>query len=350
MAKREKKETSFELHKLLQLVAAIAIIVGIILVITLVINPMIKYGKATAALEQGEYQKAIELFGQLGKYRDSLECKVQAEMLYSYEQGIDITDTDTPKTEEEKETSYLRAKSYISNKKYDKAAAILRNLIGYKDSAELLEPYKFFGLSAGDTLTMGAWEQDNDRANGSEAISWSVVNVAEDHMVLLADSILECMAYDENGSSDWSASTVRAFLNGDFYDKAFTAEEKGVIGKRTTVTEDNPDYKTKSGSECKDSVILLSIDEYRVYMSKADSKKAAEASEYAKKRGCHDYVKEKGGEELHGSWFWLRSAGYASGYAAICYSDGEVGSGGQLTTAKLGVRPAIIINLVAPEN
>ncbi len=341
----DKKSKKNEITKYLQLAAAVAIVVAIVILINHVIKPMLKYSDATGAMDQGEYAKAIKLFDELGNYKESKSLAKQARMLYAYEHGESIGEDDEEKIDDgDKENSYLRAKSYISNDKYDKAASILRLLGDYKDSKALLEPIKYYGLSVGDSITFGSYTQDE---NGKAPLEWLVVSVDEENMILLTKKVIDFMPFDESGSGAWSTSSLRTFLNGDFYNDAFSAEEKAAIGSHTSVSEDNPEYESSAGKDSTDKVFLLNIQEYSSMMAKAGGRQPAKATAYALKKGCHEYTKEKNKTKIVGSWFWLRSTGFTGSYNAICYSDGEISYGGQLSGISLGVRPAISIKLGA---
>ena len=343
----DKKKLKSELKKYIQLAISLAIIVGIILVITLVIKPMIKYVSANSALDQGDYAKAITLFEELGGYKDSLELKKQAETSLELELSGGMKDDEIP--ENEKDSYYLRAKSYIDNGKFGKAAAILRKLGDYKDSATLLEKYKLYVLAPGDSVEMGKWTQDVNSAGGPKPLSWTVVEVTEDYVALLCDVIIDSREFDVKGGSAWDNSSLRSFLNNDFYSTAFTAEEKKLILKGKTVTDENPNYKGVYGSDCTDNVFVPSIQEFKSYMTKVEGKAHAKATKYALGKGLHEYTKESGGVEITGSWFWLRSGGFAKGYVAHCYADGDISYGGEESDVKIGVRPVIKIELLGAD-
>jgi len=95
-------------------------------------------------------------------------------------------------------------------------------------------------VQAGDFVTMGVYEQDNNLENGKEPILWSVTARAGDKLYLRSLYVLEALPW--NSTTDpsqsyaekarWDNSTVRAWLNGEFYDAAFSEEEK----KRIVVT------------------------------------------------------------------------------------------------------------------
>ncbi len=343
----DKKKLKSEIKKYIQLAISLAIIVAIILVITLGIKPWIKYISANTALDQGEFEKAIELFDELGDYKDSKELLAEAQKSLEIAQNGGALEEEIP--EGEKESYYLRAKSYIQDKNYANAAAILKQLGDYKDTKELLEKYKLYFLAPGDVLEMGKWTFYTGATSGKKVISWTVVEVKEDFAVLLCDNIIECMAFDTKGGSAWDASSLRTFLNGDFYEGAFSAEEKALILKSTTVTEENPNYEGAYGKDCSDNVFVPSIQEFKTYMTKVEGKAYAKATEYALAKGLHEYTKESGGTQITGSWFWLRSAGFAKGYVAHCYADGDISYGGDESDVTIGVRPAIKIKLLASD-
>lgn len=340
----DKKKLKTELKKYIQLAVSLAIIVGIILLITLGINPWIKYMSANSALDQGEYEKAIQLFEELGDYKDSADLKAQAQTSLELELNGEFKEEEIP--EGEKESYYLRAKSYIENGKFGNAAAILKQLGSYKDSATLLEKYKLYVLEPGDSIEMGKWVADVNSSYGPKALNWTVVEVKEDHVVLLCDSIIDCREFDIKGGSAWDTSSLRTFLNGEFYDGAFSAEEKKLILKSSTVTEENPNYKGVYSKDCSDNVFVPSIQEFKTYMTKVEGKSHAKATKYALGKGLHEYTKQSGETQITGSWFWLRSGGFAKGYVAHCFTDGDVSYGGEESDVTLGVRPAIKIELL----
>lgn len=340
----DKNKLKTELKKYIQLVISLAIIIAIVLLITLKIKPMIKYSSANSALDQGDYARAIQLFEELGDYSDSKKLKEQAEIALDLEINGTKAEDDIP--ESEKESYYIRAKAYIEESNFKNAAAILRRLGDYKDSKDLLEKYKLYVLVPGDSVNMGKWKSEANSTGAPKPLTWTAVEVQDEFVVLLCDSIIDCRAFDENGGSAWDASTLRSFLNGEFYQDAFTSEEKALILKSATVTEENPNYSGTYGKECSDSVFVPSIQEFKNYMTKVENKAFAKATDYALGKGLHEYTKQSGGVEITGSWFWLRSGGFSKGYVAHCYADGDISYGGEDSNVTIGVRPAIKIKLL----
>lgn len=85
-------------------------------------------------------------------------------------------------------------------------------------------------ISVGDTITLGAYEQDNDLNNGSESIEWLVLDEKEDSYILLSNYILDVMPYNYlPGPVEWKECTLRSWLNNEFVNQAFSQDEKNMI-------------------------------------------------------------------------------------------------------------------------
>ena len=53
-------------------------------------------------------------------------------------------------------------------------------------------------LSAGEIVTFGTYEQDDDPANGAEKIEWIVIDVEEHRALLLSRYVLDAIPYNES--------------------------------------------------------------------------------------------------------------------------------------------------------
>ena len=85
-------------------------------------------------------------------------------------------------------------------------------------------------LNVGDTVYFGAYEQDGDPSNGKEEISWTVHSIENGKALLLSDVCLYSMPYNASGTDNsWTNSDLRKWLNGEFYQSAFSSAERGVI-------------------------------------------------------------------------------------------------------------------------
>ena len=88
------------------------------------------------------------------------------------------------------------------------------------------------GVAAGDTILFGAYEQDNDPDNGHELIEWIVLEVDEaNHRLWVVSRYgLDAQPYNaEAAEVTWQTCTLREWLNGTFFDTAFTPEEQVAV-------------------------------------------------------------------------------------------------------------------------
>jgi len=113
----------------------------------------------------------------------------------------------------------------------------------------------------GDIIEFGAYEQDNNTANGKEAIAWRVLAVQDGKRMLLSDKILDVVPYHDNSIDiTWGKCNLRAWLNKGFYQAAFGSAEQARILTTHVDTADYPGPLEK-GEITKDKVFLLSYQE-----------------------------------------------------------------------------------------
>jgi len=96
----------------------------------------------------------------------------------------------------------------------------------------------FWGnLQQGDVVCLGSYEQDNNLENGKEPILWAVAYRDGNRVYLRSLYTLEALPWNSKADPSqsyeeqvrWDNSTIRAWLNGEFYDTAFSREEKNFI-------------------------------------------------------------------------------------------------------------------------
>ena len=170
-----------------------------------------------------------------------------------------------------------------------------------------------------------------------EPIKWRVLQSENGEAFLLSDVILDKQAYNENDEYiTWKESSLRAWLNDKFMNRAFSDEEKEKINITEVVNKDNPVFGTKGGKNTSDKIFVLSLAEVsrkkggKKYGLLDDEMKACENSDFSKKV----------------SWWWLRSPGDDRYCAAVVNSDGWVyGDGSRVNGSDDGVRPALHLNL-----
>lgn len=215
----------------------------------------------------------------------------------------------------------------------------------------------------GDTVRFGSYEQDNDLSNGAETIEWLVLDKQDGKLLLLSKDALDAKPYNEEDEDvTWETCTLRNWLNGEFYDTAFSSEEQKRIATTKVKNEDNPEYGTEGGKDTKDKVFLLSIEEVLRYFDPdpiaEDHARYAYATRYAFENGAwiYDLDAFDCGYASTGfvysttgsSCWWLRSPGDSSRGAASVHSFGSVACGGSSAGNRIRydvVRPAFWLNL-----
>ena len=158
--------------------------------------------------------------------------------------------------------------------------------------------------------------------------NWLVLDVDDGKALIIAKSVIEQRAYHNAFEKiTWEKCDLRQYLNGEFYDSTFAADEKKLIAETNVINGDNPEYGTPGGNETTDKIFLLSIDEANNYFADDAARTAYDLS-----------------GTVH-SW-WLRSPGSDGDRAARVRDGGDAGAGGDSADrGRGGVRPALWLNL-----
>ncbi len=188
----------------------------------------------------------------------------------------------------------------------------------------------------GRTITFGRYEQ----GSGKAPIEWQILAKEGKRSLVISKYVLDARAYNKDDVAiTWAGCTLRSWLNGEFLQTAFNAEEQKKILQSTIQNPNNAQYGTNGGSSTTDRLFLLSIDEVKRYFS-SDSARQAKATSYAKSRNVNVDIYNGN------SWWWLRSPGLDSDVAADVISGGFVYEFGSLVYSEYGgLRPAFWINL-----
>lgn len=192
--------------------------------------------------------------------------------------------------------------------------------------------------NVGSNLTFGSYYKDS--SNIKEPIEWLVLKRENNKALITTKYGIECKKYNETYTNvTWETCTLRKWLNNDFYNNAFSSEEKNKLLNTKVHTPDNPKYNTKGGNDTNDKVFLLSIEEAEKYFSSNKSREC-KPTPYAKQNGA--YLDSDNGN----CWWWLRSPGLGQCRAAGVGIDGCVYYIGNCVNNDDGcVRPALWINL-----
>ena len=212
----------------------------------------------------------------------------------------------------------------------------------------------------GSIVTFGRYEQDGDKENGPEEIEWVVLDVQDGKALLLSKYGLEAKPYNtEYTDVTWETCTLRAWLNSDFLNKAFSAEEQSAI---LTTTVDNSssqgynDLNSIDGNNTQDKIFLLSYAEANRYLSvkywKEDdgnnTKSRVAPTDYAIETGAYSTDNYQTADGKPAGWWWLRMPGLSNFDAPYVHNGGSLYY--EAVFRDYGVvRPAFWLNLYAAD-
>ena len=190
----------------------------------------------------------------------------------------------------------------------------------------------------GDYVIFGSYIQDNGIP---EPIEWRILGKENGEYLLLSEKILDCQIFSDD-SNNYEESSLREWLNIDFYNTAFNDRQKQYICKSLVRNDVQSTLEEENESICQDTydnVFLLSREEANKYL---------DATIIRQKLGTN-YAMENGLwiDKFYncGQW-WLRSPCGEDSWLVYCvgsngHTDMRDDSAGECN----GVVPAIRIKL-----
>ena len=178
-----------------------------------------------------------------------------------------------------------------------------------------------YGISVGDHIRFGNYPQKN--ASDPEPVMWRVLEIKDGKALVISEYLLEPYVYNvEPADVTWENSSIRKWLNGKFFDAAFSDSEKSIIQTVTVKNSDNPIYGTPGGNDTEDKVFCLSLEEVQIYFSDAGDRMTA-PTEYAVSRGASVSDDKTLANGMKTGWWWLRTPASSANRAADvdCYGN-----------------------------
>jgi len=170
---------------------------------------------------------------------------------------------------------------------------------------------------------------------------WIVLHVEGDMVLVMSHYLLDILPYNVDvGDITWEHSTIRAYLNGEFFENTFNEQEKGRIVEKLIANNENPVYGTPGGNDTLDRVFLPSYDEMIAFGGGFDD------TLIEKSDNAHPAVLDANRNNYFGAgiddFFWLRSPGKETDRAInMCLVLGEVRIDGDDADEWVGIRPAL---------
>lgn len=151
-------------------------------------------------------------------------------------------------------------------------------------------------VQAGDYITLGSYEQDNQSANGAEPVRWLVLTVDGSKALVVTEKALLGRPYhDTLEPVTWETCSLRSWMNSELFTKLFAPDEQDAV--LATVLTD----PAAPGVETEDSLFLLSRTEVETYLN--NGSRNIYPTEYAVANGSAQ-------SKLSGlTWWWLRTPG-----------------------------------------
>ena len=185
-----------------------------------------------------------------------------------------------------------------------------------------------------------------------EPLLWKILSENVDEMTLLSESILTAREWDcttdvgTNSVNTYANSSIRAWLNGEFYSETFSAEEKAII--KTTIVDNGlaSTGDNANGYVCantQDKVFLPSFADTinGAFGFSTNADRIKKPTEYAKSQGV--WVENVDGYGECGYW-WLRTPYYDNEIMArLIGYDGTTDKFNGIDDCCDGVVPAITI-------
>jgi hypothetical protein len=214
---------------------------------------------------------------------------------------------------------------------------------------------QYSSISGGYTDNSGYTYQDNNGYYKNtvywfkcEPIRWRVLSNNNGNLFVFAEKILDSLAYNpSNASITWEACAARSWLNNEFNNAAFSAEEKALIKTSNVINSNNPVSGVTGGNNTADRLFLLSYAEavntaygFSAAVS-ADTARTAQGTDFSR---CSGLYVNTGTPNINNSYWWLRSPGNSSSEAMTVAVNGSVSSDIN-NQACLGIRPALKLNI-----
>jgi len=190
---------------------------------------------------------------------------------------------------------------------------------------------------------------------------WRVLEIKDGHALLLHETVITGHPYHaEREDITWENSTSRAWLNGEFFND-FSEEDRAKIRDTNVINNDNPWWNTiPGGNNTTDKIFSLSIEEVAEYFGCSELLELGkstinrtptnglsvigifENNEISQSRIAKNAVGTA-------SFWWLRSPGDKSTWAALVANDGHLFMVGisvdTIAETNFGLRPAMWVKL-----
>lgn len=192
-------------------------------------------------------------------------------------------------------------------------------------------------ISVGNHIYFGKYYFDSKQKSD---IEWEVIDKVGNKILLLSSYCITAKPYHVIKSLiPWKDSFLRSWLNGLFYEKAFTAEEKLAINETDLKSSINPYSGVSTGDETVDKLFILGYEDLLKYKFTLGEKLMAKATPYAKLHNVYC-------NESDSAFWWLRTPGNSRDTLMFVKPNGFIDKiGNYVNQPNKGIRPALWVDL-----
>ena len=242
------------------------------------------------------------------------------------------------------ELVYMIAKEYYNAGMYTNAYAEYQKIPQYRDVASIIrndtqiraaifEPFH----KAGSIVSFGRYTINNERSK--DPIEWLVLDAQGSKSLLVTRYSIDMKLYHHDEAGNWINCDIRAWLNKEFFNLAFTSAEQSMIQLSSL------EYITGRKATCQDRVFLLSEPEVEKYFPTPALRKCPVTPYVYSQFGKYEIpIYQKYGNSA--SW-WERSNDCieenSDGYADYVYDDGSFAN--DVMDCIMGIRPAMWVRI-----
>lgn len=203
----------------------------------------------------------------------------------------------------------------------------------------VVDGVRYRRMQQDDANTTMNYKEEENRYFRWEPIQWNVLAADGDDLFVMAAQEVDCKRYHEERTDvTWKESDLRAWLNQDFYEAAFSEEEQAEILTTDVQNDKNSIYGISGGKNTSDRIYLLSEGELATEAYGFCSRQIQEEERISQSKNFlpTDYAYSRGvttsklstDTKKNGSTWWLRSPGRSQKYAldvsnGICNTDGD---------------------------
>lgn len=318
-----------------------------------------QYFYALKEMEEQHYDSAIYYFRELGDFlqsREKLEeClrlnKELADRLDVIAAALHREDEKRKACEDEKEGHIAVEKERKQEERDDQKK--LQVEMTFEEAVHILDEERMLSLferyRSRDYMLFRnlAHCQGARIAFGKDGAAWYSIAREGTRSLLVRVNPVAMMPY-HNACEEvtWETSSIRQWLNGEYYDTAFTERQKKAILPVQLNNPDNKIYGTPGGNSTEDRVFLLSLEDLEKYL-------IVDVDEELKEKTLYWYEGDEPGywKAVEAKWegrvisWWLRSPGEFENCAALVNYDNCIYEAGTDVDATCTVRPAVWVDV-----